>query len=458
MNPNSLSISDNPPLNEADDYVQHLAQLSEFMQIVTQEDICNEFGVLLIPKGSLVKKSIADRLSGHKMEKSLDETVALDKLIDQQQIHSDIEALIDEYPDFKTIHTELNFSNKLKHLTSVNNIPRLLRQKLSVLKERLPDVYKRSLFSAWFGSMIASDMELEPTQIQHTYFVGLYHDVGLLHIPPELVSSTKFSEQQWQTMKSHVFISKQIVENAFMYADEVSQAIVQHHERCDGTGYPRKLDGTKLNSVSQIISLCDMFYNIRTREFANAGKNMSDFKAYLQVNTETYFFNTYKAAYAILSRSGVQSENSINKENFLQFAKRILNRSQQFQSIKDLSKDFLELIKDVKLGKHGTILVGGIQNITGIVERAGLVEDDINHWLESINENDYDSCVKELVEMEAFQQELLWLAKKSARMMPLFLIHELPAQVSNNEEFTSLVKRIESVLVECWKDQALTTK
>ena len=450
-----MSKSDTPSLKHADDYVEHLAQLSEFMQIVTQEDICNEFGVLLIPKGTLVKKSIADRLSGHKMEKSLDETVALDKLLDQQQILADIETLVSEYPDFQQIHNELEFSNKLKHLTSVNNIPRLLRQKLSVLKERLPEVYKRSLFTAWFGSMIASEMELEPTQIQHTYLVGLFHDLGLLHIPPELVSSVKFTSQQWQTMKSHVFISKQIVENAFMYSEEVSQAIVQHHERCDGTGYPKKLDGTKLNSVSQIISLCDMFYNIRTREFALANKNMSDFKAYLQVNTETYFFNTYQATYAILNRAKVKSENSINQENFLRFAKRLQNRSVQFQTIKDLSKEFLELIKKVKLGKHGTILVAGIQNITGIVERAGLVGEDITQWLGSIQPNDYESSSNELIEMESLQQELLWLAKKSARLMPLFLLHELPAQIAKDEKFNQLVKDIEAVLIECWKDQAL---
>jgi response regulator RpfG family c-di-GMP phosphodiesterase len=452
-----LTASDKPPLNLVDDYVEHLAQLSEFVQIVTEEDIFNEFGVLLIPKGTLIKKSIADRLAGHKMEKPLDETVSVSNLLDQQQILADIESLISTFSDFQQIHKKLDYSNKLKHLTSVNSIPRLLRQKLSVLKKRLPDVYGRSLFTAWFGSMLAIEMQLEPSQIKHSYLVGLYHDLGLLHIPPALITSNKFNSQQWQMMESHVFISKQIVENAFLYADELTQAIAQHHERCDGTGYPRKLDGTSLNSVSQIIAMSDMFYNIRTREFVTAGKNMADFKSYLQVNTETYFYSTYKAAFAILTRSELTSANLVTKENFEAYAKGLLNRSQNFQSIKELSQQFLALIKDTKLGKHGTTLVAGIQNVTRTVERAGLIGKDINQWLNSINQADYESCVNELTEMEAIQQELLWLAKKSARLMPLFIRYELPDSIADDPQFKGLVSQIEALLGECWKDQAIKT-
>ena len=258
---------------EADVYVDHLAEMSEFVEIIAAEDILNEFGVLLVKKGTPIKKAMADRLLGHKMQKTIDEVICVTSILSQNDIYEDIIALITEIPDFWKIHLCNDFENKLKHLCTVKTIPRVLLQKLTVLKQQFGSVYRRSLFAAWFGALVSTEMELELAETSNTFAVGLFHDLGLLHLPASLVERVGgYDEQEWQVFESHVMISKLIVENASMFPIEVSSGIIQHHERCDGTGYPRELRESRLGISGQIIAMSDMIFNIRTGEFGRHGK------------------------------------------------------------------------------------------------------------------------------------------------------------------------------------------
>ena len=126
---------------EADVYVDHLAEMSEFVEIIAAEDILNEFGVLLVKKGTPIKKAMADRLLGHKMQKTIDEVICVTSILSQNDIYEDIIALITEIPDFWKIHLCNDFENKLKHLCTVKTIPRVLLQKLTVLKQQFGSVY-----------------------------------------------------------------------------------------------------------------------------------------------------------------------------------------------------------------------------------------------------------------------------------------------------------------------------
>ncbi|MGX5172989.1 HD-GYP domain-containing protein [Aliikangiella sp. IMCC44653] len=439
-------------LKTADEYAEHMTALSEFVEVIAEEDIRNEFGVLLIPKGTPIKKSIADKLNGHQMEKTLDELVSVEHILDNQQILDDIIKLIENSEEFQLIQKHQQFENKLRHLASVNNIPRVLRQKLTVLKERLNPIYERSLFCAWFGSLIATKMELELTQVHTVFLAGLFHDLGMLHIPAEFSETTAFKKDQWRIMETHVFLSKEIVKAAHLYPNELLRAIQQHHERCDGTGYPKNLEGKKLSKLSQIISLCDTIYNIKRRELDNNNKTLLDLKAYLQVNTDTYFFETYKATYAIITQSELPLPQQLSKENFLSAKNKIIQRNENFQKIKQLSEKFAAFIRQEKLGKNGVALLAGIDNITRIVERSGLIGADTQAWLESIQIEDYTDNACEIAEIEALQTELLWLSKKSARLLPIFYHTELTPEIAANQDFINTSKAIDELLKASWNN------
>ncbi len=441
----------------ADVYVDHLAELSQFIEVIATEDIYNEFGVLLIPKGERIKKSVSERLSGHKMQKPVDDVMSLGNILNCNQLYADILDSINQLSDLQKIHTHSNFDNKLKHLCTVKSIPRQLLQKLTVLKERLPDVYRRSLFSAWFGSMLANKMSLELNQIYNTFLVGIFHDLGMLHIPASLSSQiSDFSERDWQLIEAHVMISQQVVDNAHLYPDEVKRGILEHHERCDGTGYPRELSYDKLSIIGQIIALSNTIYNIRIREFKQLGKNMLDFKPYLQVNTQTYFFETYKAAYAIITQSELPSSNLIDQLNFTNTISSLLIRNREIQQLIILLVEQLKLLKTIKtntpnsIKKIGNSVISSLHNIMRTIERSGIIGEGVEQWFESITDDDYESAHHDLQEIESMQQELLWLTKKAARLMPNMMKEELVNNTTENSEAQKLADEIALQLECCW--------
>jgi len=68
----------------------------------------------------------------------------------------------------------------------------------------------------------------------------------------------KLSEQEWNEMKRHTDIGYKIISSSFNML-ELADGILSHHERWDGTGYPRGLKGEAIPRVARIIALADSY-------------------------------------------------------------------------------------------------------------------------------------------------------------------------------------------------------
>ncbi len=88
---------------------------------------------------------------------------------------------------------------------------------------------------------------------------GLLHDVGKMRVPEEVLNKPgKLTPQEWKQMQSHVLSGR----NLLMSSPGIGQAVdvaYSHHERIDGKGYPRSLEGPQISQFTKIISLADSF-------------------------------------------------------------------------------------------------------------------------------------------------------------------------------------------------------
>ncbi len=88
---------------------------------------------------------------------------------------------------------------------------------------------------------------------------GLLHDVGKMRIPEEVLNKPgELTPKEWKQMKSHVIIGRNLLMTSPGIGHSVDVAY-NHHERIDGKGYPRGVDGTKLSQFTKIVSLADSF-------------------------------------------------------------------------------------------------------------------------------------------------------------------------------------------------------
>ena len=87
------------------------------------------------------------------------------------------------------------------------------------------------------------------------------HDVGKIGIPDRILCKPgKLTADEWEIMKTHAEIGADLLSGSRSPLIQMAQVIAwTHHERWDGTGYPRRLVGDQTPLVGRIVAICDVF-------------------------------------------------------------------------------------------------------------------------------------------------------------------------------------------------------
>ena len=94
-------------------------------------------------------------------------------------------------------------------------------------------------------------------QVQRIYYGALLHDLGKIGIPVEILEFPgKLSPQAMKIMRSHVSITEDIL--AGTIAPDITKIAVRHHEKLDGSGYPRGLTEKELSMEEQVVAIADI--------------------------------------------------------------------------------------------------------------------------------------------------------------------------------------------------------
>lgn len=105
---------------------------------------------------------------------------------------------------------------------------------------------------------IARHMRLPDDMIAGIYLSGVIHDLGKISIPSEfLAKPSKLTEYEYVLIKTHPEAGYKILRDiAFPWP--VAEIVLQHHERIDGSGYPRGLKGGEILKEAKIIAIADV--------------------------------------------------------------------------------------------------------------------------------------------------------------------------------------------------------
>jgi len=105
---------------------------------------------------------------------------------------------------------------------------------------------------------IAVEMGLAEEQISALRVAGLLHDVGKVYVPSEILSKPgKLSDLERGLAKTHASASYDIVK-AIKFPWPVCRIIIQHHERLDGSGYPKGIKGDEIIPEARILAVADV--------------------------------------------------------------------------------------------------------------------------------------------------------------------------------------------------------
>jgi len=106
--------------------------------------------------------------------------------------------------------------------------------------------------------VIAQEMGLSNGTIDNIRMAGILHDIGKISIPAEILSKpTKLTDTEFSLIKDHSQTGYDIVKDAELPCP-IAQIVLQHHERLDGSGYPKGLKGDQILFEARIIAVADV--------------------------------------------------------------------------------------------------------------------------------------------------------------------------------------------------------
>lgn len=112
---------------------------------------------------------------------------------------------------------------------------------------------------AEYAVKLAERMELSVESQRALRIAGLLHDIGKLVVPDEILKKpAPLTQSEYEIMQRHVTIGEVLIREV-PELKEVIQAVACHHERFDGTGYPRGLMGESIPLIGRIIAIADAY-------------------------------------------------------------------------------------------------------------------------------------------------------------------------------------------------------
>jgi len=152
---------------------------------------------------------------------------------------------------------ELQAAMERLKAASLDTILRLTR----AAEYRDDDTGEHVLRMSHYSTAIARQMGLPDDVAELLLHAAPMHDIGKIGIPDRiLLKEGKLTDDEWDLMRRHTSFGAQILDSADAEVIKLGQVIARtHHERWNGSGYPRGLQGEEIPLVGRIVAVADVF-------------------------------------------------------------------------------------------------------------------------------------------------------------------------------------------------------
>lgn len=267
------------------------------------KDIYNDLGNIILSQGTEIAEKHLDYFRKHGIFfvyiEKMDEIISSDsyKIATEYKFKSLNDAYIEVLAQFKTLYFEVQnkhydfdislikegLASLIETLLSDNDILGSLR--LIALNENYH--FTHSVKVAMLSAMICKWLTLDNEMIYMAALAGLLHDIGKTQVPQDLLFKSENLEfEEFEQLKMHSRFGYESLKNNPTIPREVLAAILFHHERSDGSGYPSGLKEEQTPYLARIVAVADVFDAITSDKIYKKG--VSSFKAFTIIKDESF--------------------------------------------------------------------------------------------------------------------------------------------------------------------------
>ena len=222
-------------------------------------------------------------------------------------------------------------------------------------------------------------------------------------------------------MQAHVDISCQILREVPGFSDELIIAVSEHHERCDGTGYPIGKVESEISLPGQILALADSIVGIYYNRFKPYGRRWREVIPVLELNRAAYLYRGCEIVSTMIFRSEIPLDNVVEGSEVPEFAERML---QQNENLQQWFAELREILTNLGY-THGDRKLHSLQNvvlhIASTFKGSLLFHEDLRDSLQSIANQQGVSINKVVEDALLRQQEMDFHLHRLTHMLQVYV-------------------------------------
>jgi response regulator RpfG family c-di-GMP phosphodiesterase len=156
---------------------------------------------------------------------------------------------------------------------------------------RDPETGSHILRMAHFSAMIGRELALDSETCEMLLAAAPMHDVGKLGTPDAiLLKPARLTPEEFEIMKQHASIGHEILkDSASPVLRMAAEIALTHHEKYDGTGYPRALAGDDIPLIGRIVAVADVFDALTSARPYKRAWTINDARAFLEQGRGSHF-------------------------------------------------------------------------------------------------------------------------------------------------------------------------
>ncbi|MEY8515433.1 HD-GYP domain-containing protein [Lachnospiraceae bacterium 29-84] len=176
------------------------------------------------------------------------------------------------------------------HLTSLS-----VFDMLHNMRQIDDSTYSHCINVAIISRMMGKWLNFSENDLNVLTVAGVLHDIGKCMVDHEILTKpSALTDEEYKAIQNHPILGAKIVE-AYPLDERIRSAILMHHERCDGSGYPNKLMGKDISEFAKIIAIADVYDAMTASRCYRKG--LCPFEVIATFEREG--FNKYDAQYLI---------------------------------------------------------------------------------------------------------------------------------------------------------------
>lgn len=245
--------------------LEHILGLSEMHEIVVHEDIHDLTGTKLLASGQPVSRAMHEKLTRRRLARPLEASLSVAGGATLDVIVADALKLIEENEVFSAVAGSADARALIRSIQRLP-LPGPVKLLLTSAREGKGHTYQHCVATMVCCAGLAARLNLNDRDANNLLLASLIHDVGELYVHPDYLNSGKaLAPGEWKHVAAHPCVGHAFIREFTNFPVAVADAILHHHERLDGSGYPFQLKGTDVSPIGSILGVADSLSAIAIR-------------------------------------------------------------------------------------------------------------------------------------------------------------------------------------------------